>query len=173
MSEVILEKPKKVEDFAYKAHVMSDPLSMSYNAGYNIERDNYHYDTGVIDYPENRWGKEYLRNYTSDYYFAYIKDVDKNCYVGYCCYYLENGQYQCGIVIESKYRHQGYGRKGLELLIQKAKENEKIKSLYDCFEVDRGCLNLFLSLGFEIVERTKWQKFSKEVDGVVVKLDFY
>ena len=109
----------------------------------------------------------------SDYYFAYIKDVDKNCYVGYCCYYLENGQYQCGIVIESKYRHQGYGRKGLELLIQKAKENEKIKSLYDCFEVDRGCLNLFLSLGFEIVERTKWQKFSKEVDGVVVKLDLY
>ena len=93
--------------------------------------------------------------------------------MGYCCYYLENGQYQCGVVIERKYRHQGYGRKGLELLIQKAKENEKIKSLYDCFEVDRGCLNLFLSLGFEIVERTKWQKFSKEVDGVVVKLDLY
>ena len=29
MSEVILEKPKKVEDFAYKAHVMSDISSYS------------------------------------------------------------------------------------------------------------------------------------------------
>lgn len=167
---LVLEKPKKEEDFAYKAKVMSDPLSMSYNAGYKVVNGNYDYQTGTIEYPKERWGLEHLRNHSSKYYFAYLKDLDIDKYVGYCCYYLENGQYQCGIVVEYSYRHKGYGKKGLELLIEKAKENQ-IKSLYDCFEKDRGCLEMFESLGFKVSEELKWEKFGQLVDGVVVKLD--
>ncbi len=166
-----LVKPINEEDFAYKAKVMSDPLSMSYNAGYQTNGKNrYDYETGVIEYPKERWGLEYLKNHSKKYYFAYIKDNDINEYVGYCCYYLDNNEYQCGIVVEYKYRHQGYGYQGLKLLIEKA-QRDGIDKLYDCFEEDRGCLAMFESLGFEISERVIWKKFDKEVNGVIVCLD--
>lgn len=168
--KITLVKPADENDFAYKAKVMNDPLSMSYNAGYDIKRDNYDYDTGTIIYPQERWGLEYLKNHSNKYYFAYIKDIEIDKYVGYCCYYLANDEYQCGIVIEYKYRNKGYGYRGLKLLIEKAKE-KGIDKLYDCFEADRGCLKMFESLGFEITERLTWKKFGKEVAGVIVCLD--
>ncbi len=167
---IVLVKPQNEKDFAYKAQVMRDPLSMSYNAGYDIQRDNYDYNTGTIIYPEERWGLEHLKNHSKKYYFAYIKDLDLNKYVGYCCYYLANSEYQCGIVIEYPYRHHGYGYQGLKLLIEKAKENN-IDKLYDCFEKDRGCLAMFETLGFEIKEKLLWKKFGKEVEGIIVCLD--
>jgi hypothetical protein len=51
----------------------------------------------------------------------------------------------------------------------KIKEND-INELYDNFECDRGnTLDLFESVGFEVVEEQTWKKFSKDVKGVLVK----
>ena len=46
-----------------------------------------------------------------------------------------------------------------------------IKELYDNFEIDRqNTLNVFKSVGFEIVEEQSWKKFNKVVKGVLVKI---
>lgn len=43
--------------------------------------------------------------------------------------------------------------------------------LYDNFEIDRdNSLNLFKEVGFEIVEEQTWNKFNKEVKGVLLKI---
>lgn len=46
-----------------------------------------------------------------------------------------------------------------------------VKELYDNFEIDRNnTLNVFRSVGFEIVEENAWKKFDSEVKGVLVKI---
>ena len=74
-------------------------------------------------------------------------------------------------MIEYKYRSKGYAKDALKLLIREANKNG-IKYLYDTFEKERKhTLELFLNLGFEVVEETKWKKFGKFVDGVIVRVN--
>lgn len=82
-----------------------------------------------------------------------------------------NKDLNVGLVIKYKYRRQGYSKLALQLLCEAAKNNG-IKELYDNFEIDRGkTLALFESVGFKIIEKTKWKKFDKLVDGVIVKIE--
>ena len=158
----------KPEDYWYEEKVEKDPLTMSYNAGYDVSYYGYHYDTGCIDFPESRWEEVYNKRIREKRYFAYIKDDDK--YVGYVNYQLVDNRYECGVVIEHQYRGKGYAKEALNLLCNEAKKNGIIE-LYDNFEIDRGnTLKLFLSAGFSIVEETTWKKFNKDVNGVVVKI---
>lgn len=74
-------------------------------------------------------------------------------------------------MIESKYRSKGYAKDALRLLVREANKNG-IKYLYDTFEKEREhTLELFLNLGFEIYKETKWKKFDKDVDGVIVRIN--
>ena len=160
----------KIDDYWYEEKIQSDLLTMSYNAGYDVSYYGYHYDTGCIDFPSYKWEAMFEKRKDPKRYFAYIKDSDT--FVGYVNYQyvVDEDRYECGIVIESKYRGKGYAKKALKLLCAKAKENG-IKELYDNFEIDRGhTLELFKSVGFEIVEEQKWKKFSKDVNGVLVKI---
>ena len=55
--------------------------------------------------------------------------------------------------------------------IKEAYKNN-IHYLYDTFELDRGnTLNLFKSVGFEVVEETTWKKIDKDVKGIIVRVD--
>lgn len=45
----------KLEDFWYEEKLESDPLTMDYNAGYDVSYYGYHYDTGCIDFPKECW----------------------------------------------------------------------------------------------------------------------
>ncbi len=157
----------KLEDFWYEAKLESDPLTMSYNAGYDVSYYGYHYDTGCIDFPESRWEEVYNKRIKEKRYFAYIKDDDR--FVGYVNYQLVDDRYECGVVVEQQYRGMGYAKEALRLLCDVAKENG-VKELYDNFETDREhTLELFESVGFEIVENQTWKKFGKDVKGVLVK----
>lgn len=40
----------KLEDLWFYQKMMSDPETMSYNAGWDVDYDGYHRDTGCIDY---------------------------------------------------------------------------------------------------------------------------
>lgn len=63
----------------------------------------------------------------------------------------------------------GYSKSALQLLCDIAKSSG-VKELYDNFEIDRdNTLNIFKSVGFEIVEEQTWKKFDKIVKGVLVK----
>ena len=174
MKNITLYIPK-IEDYWYEQKVQSDPLSMSYNAGYDVSYYGYHYDTGCIDFPKERWKETFDKRINENRYFAYIKDNDINEYIGYVNfqYNKNDDRYECGIVIESKYRGKGYAKKTLELLCDVAKKSG-INELYDSFEIDRdNTLNVFKSVGFEVVEEQSWKKFSKEVKGVLVKISLY
>lgn len=60
---------------------------MDYNAGYDVSYYCYYYDTGYIDFPEERWKEAYEKRILENRYFAYIKDNDINEYVGYVNYH--------------------------------------------------------------------------------------
>ena len=95
-----------LEDYWYEQKIQADPLSM----GYDVSYYGYNYDTGCIDFPEERWKEIYDRRIRENRYFAYIKDNDIDDYVGYVNYHYNknDNRYECGIVIESKYRGKGY-----------------------------------------------------------------
>lgn len=172
MKNIVLYIPA-IEDYWYEEKIQADPLTMEYNAGYDVSYYGYHYDTGCIDFPKDRWEDMYNKRKNENRYFTYIKDLDINEFVGYVNYqYIKDeDRYECGILIESKYRSKGYAKETLKLLCEEAKKNG-IKELYDNFEIDRGStLNLFESIGFKIVEEQKWKKFGKEVKGVLVKIE--
>lgn len=161
-----------LKDYYYEAKLQSDPNTMSYNAGYDVSYEGYHYNTGCIDFPKEKWKETYLKRQDKNKYFAYIKDKKINEYVGYVNYqynFIDN-RYECGVLIEYKYRKKGYSKEALKLLIKEAYKNG-IEYLYDNFEKDReNTLNTFLSVGFEIVEEVKWKKFDKEVNGILVRV---
>ena len=163
----------KIEDYWYEAKLQSDADTMSYNAGYDVSYYGYHYDTGCIDFPRERWELSYQRRIDENRYFAYIKDNDINEFVGYVNYHYVKSEerYECGIVIESKFRGKGYSKAGLRLLCEEAKKNN-VKEMYDNFEIDRGnTLKIFEAVGFKVVEEQTWKKFGKDVKGVLVKIE--
>ena len=166
---LILVEPK-LEEYSYEQKLLSNPDTMSYNAGYDVSYDGYNYDTGCIDFPKSKWINDFEKRKDKDRFFAYIKDIELNEYVGYVNYHYNknDNRYECGIVIEGKYRNKGYSKIGLKLLCEKAFKNG-INELYDNFEKDReNTLKVFESIGFKIIEETKWKKFGEYVDGVVV-----
>lgn len=161
----------KLDEYWYEQKLQGDPKTMNYNAGYDVSYLGYHYDTGCIDFPNERWEEVYNKRINDNRYFAYIKDIEINEFIGYANYHYNKTEerYECGIVIEDKYRGKGYSKKTLELLCEYAKNNN-VKELYDSFEIDRvNTLSVFESVGFEIVEKQAWIKFKKQVEGVVVR----
>lgn len=162
MKNIELIKPK-LKDYDYYKKLLSDSKTMSYNAGYNVSYNGYHYDTGCIDFNYDKWV-----NNLSNNYFAYIYNHENKEYIGYVNYNKNNNIYECVIVIEDKYRGSGYAKDSLKLLIKEA-YNNGIEYLYDSFERNRN-LKLFLDLGFEIDKEIKITKFNKELDGVIVKI---
>ena len=159
-----------LEDYWYEKECLEDPKTMSYNAGYDVSYDGYHYDTGCIDFPKSKWEESYNKRVNEDKFFAYLKDVNTGNFVGYVNYHYNknDNRYDCGIVIQDKYRGMGYSKEGLVLLYEEA-FNNGVDALYDNFELDRGnSLKVFESVGFQVLEKTTWKKFGKDVEGVVV-----
>jgi len=162
----------ELKDYWYEEKLQSDPKTMEYNAGYDVSYYGYHYDTGCIDFKKDKWKETYDKRKNENKYFAYLKDLSTNEFVGYVNYHFNknDNRYDCGIVIEYKHRGKGYSKEGLKLLFKKAKE-DGIDSLYDIFEKERYGIKVFLDLGFKIIEETTWKKFGKDVVGIIVKKD--
>lgn len=168
----------KIEEYYYEQKLNEDPNTMDYNAGYDVSYYGYHYDTGCIDFPKERWKEVYQKRIDENKYFAYIKDIDINTYVGYVNYQYnkEDNRYECGVLIEGKYRGKGYSYSALKKLCEVA-FNSGIEELYDNFELSRdSALKVFKKVGFKVIKETTWKKFNKEVNGVIIKLtkeDYY
>lgn len=163
----------KLEDYWYEEKILKDPNTMSYNAGYEVVYYGYHYDTGCIDFPKDKWKEKFDKRQNKSMYFAYVIDLEINEFIGYCNYQYneKDNKYECGLLIEAKYRGKGYSKEVLTLLCEEARKNG-IKELYDTFEVDRGnTLKIFEDVGFKIVNELTWKKFGKEVTGVEVKIE--
>ena len=109
----------RLDDYWYEPKLQSDPNTMSYNAGWDVSYDGYHYDTGCIDFPKSKWEDTFNKRKNENKFFAYLKDTNINEYVGYINYHYNKNEnkYYCGILIESKYRGKGYSKQGLKLVL--------------------------------------------------------
>ena len=58
MKNIELVVPK-LEEYYYEQKLEEDPNTMSYNNGYNVSYEGYHYDTGCIDFPKDKWKSSY------------------------------------------------------------------------------------------------------------------
>lgn len=171
MKNIELIKPT-IKNYYYEQKINLDPNTMSYNAGYDVSYKGYHYDTGCIEYTKEQLKNKYFERLSNDIYYAYIKDSTINRYVGYVNYQYNKLKkiYECGIVIEYKYKKKGYSKDALRLLIKEANKNG-IEYLYDTFEIDRpNTLKVFSSVGFDIYENISLKKFGVDVKGVTVRI---
>ncbi len=151
----------KLEDYWYEQKIESDPKTMSYNAGWDVNYYGYHYDTGCIDFPKEKWVETKERREKQNIMFFYIYDSDIDSYVGYC-HYKKGNRCDIGILIEDKYKGKEYGKKGLKLLCSKA-FNDDIDKLYDNIEYSReNTIKLFKSIGFKVESEETNVRFNKE-----------
>lgn len=164
MKNIELYKPK-LDDLWFRQQCMADPKTMDYNAGYDVHFDGYHYDTGCIDFPGEKWAS-WLKDKLDkpNFFYAYILDKDENCFVGYVNYdmNIETKKATIGIVIKSEFRGQGYMRPALKLLMHTAKKNG-VEFFTDTVPQTRErALKVFKELGFDKVREFVDKKFGKD-----------
>lgn len=143
----------KVEDLWFYQKMMSDPVTMSYNAGWDVEFDGYHRDTGCIDYPDEvlpAWHDNWIGK-EPDRFYAYIKRASDGTWIGDVNFHRdrENDWHDMGIVIYSAYRGNGYAVPALRLLLERAFQVSRVSRLHNCFETTRDAAwTIHRRLGF-------------------------
>ena len=145
-AEVFLYKPH-IEDLWFRQSLMADPETMSYNQAWG----------GTIPFPRQDWAEWYdlwVKNPKNRFY-RYITTGKSRSFVGEAAYHYNSdmGVYLTDIIILARNRRQGFGKAGLLLLCDAAK-NEKIPELYDNIAIDNPGIALFLQCGFREEYRT-------------------
>lgn len=130
-----------LDDLWFKAEMLTDPETMSYNHAYG----------GTIPFPSERWKAWYERwvaHPEAKRFYRYLM-TENGTFVGESAYRLDEkrGIYIADVIVHAKYRRKGYGRTGLNLLCQAAKENG-IDVLYDDIAIDNPAAALFIQCGF-------------------------
>lgn len=138
----------KIEELSFKQELLSDEETMSYN----------HQFGGVIQFPKEKWKRWYEKWIGSKnpyYFYRYLYSIELKKYVGEIAYHYEKetNRYLCDVIVHAKYRGNGFGKEGLNLLCQCAKKNG-IHTLYDDILLDNPSVHLFLKNGFIEEERT-------------------
>ena len=142
MNKLKLYKPK-LEDLWFKSKMLADKDTMSYNNRFG----------GTIEFIEVDWKDWYdywLINCDNERYYRYLVD-DNNNFIGEIAYHLDYDTkfYIADIIVYAKYRGLGYGKQGLQLLLDEAKKNG-LKEIYDDIAIDNSAIKLFKEL-FDIL----------------------
>ena len=138
--------------------MMSDPETMSYNAGWDVDYAGYHRDTGCIDYPDGvlpdwyaQWvGKEPER------FYAYVRRSSDGAWIGDVNFHYnpEKDWWDMGIVLYAPYRGKGYALPALKLLVDHGFRVWGITRLHNDFETSRGAAwHIHRKLGFREISR--------------------
>ena len=139
MSKITLYTPKR-DELDYRAKLMADAVTMSYNRGYDLEIPGYHKDTGCIDFPESERGEWYdawIGN-GNERFYAYVKSVEDGEFLGEVCARKNGDRYDIGVVIEAKYRGCGYGTDAIEALLAVLFEDYGAECVQNEFEFQRN-----------------------------------
>ncbi len=139
----------KYEDLFFRQKLMGDPKTMSYNKKWG----------GAIDFPKEAWRDWFdwwLVNHENKRFYRYLQETETNGFVGEIAYHYdeERAVYIADVIVLAEYRRKGYGKEGLRLLCDAAKENG-VKILYDDIAEDNPAIALFLKLGFSEEYRTE------------------
>lgn len=112
---------------------LSDPATMAYNRGRDLDgAEGYDPETGCIDFSRENWRywrQVWLMN-EPDFYTAYIRDAERDAFVGEVCWFREGeNDYTAGILISAEYRGQGYCAPALRALAEHAFARDDIPAL--------------------------------------------
>lgn len=138
----------ELEDLWFKQAILADPETMSYNLAWG----------GTMPFPEEDWPAWYahwILNHDNKRYYRYLQNESKD-FIGEIAYHYDSkeGIYLANVIVHAPYRGRGYGRAGLALLSEKARDHG-LPALYDNLALDNPALGLFLQQGFVEVYRTE------------------
>ena len=128
MNRICFKVPSK-DDLKYRQKWMMDPDTMSYNAGYDVDIKGYDKETGIISKTDEEmleWYDKWI-NKEPDRYFRYIYTDGIEEPIGEIYYYPNNNTHHTGILIQSKYRGNGYAYNALKELERIAFEENGIE----------------------------------------------
>ncbi|MBE5772697.1 MAG: GNAT family N-acetyltransferase [Clostridiales bacterium] len=152
MKRVKLQVPR-LSDMEYRREILSQPETMSYNKGKDIEVESYHRDTGCIDFPREDWRywrQMWLMN-EPDFFSALICDEESGEFVGEVCYFYD-GEAQthvAGVLIEACHRGKGFCAPALKALAGTAFRREEVAVLRcDVREDDAAAVTGYTHAGF-------------------------
>lgn len=144
-----------LEELWYRRGLLQDPDTMSYNKGCELNFDGYDNDTGCIDFPERKWAEWYAYFVGQEQrYYAYIARRSDDAFIGEVNLHKnQNAEwFDMGIVIEAKYRGNGYAERALGLLLRQAFEHMGAEAVHNDFEAERAAaLKAHLSAGFTVI----------------------
>lgn len=143
-----------LEELGYRQKILAQPDTMSYNRGYKLESNNYNNETGCIDFRKEYWREWFSRwiNNTPNRYYAYVIKSHENIPIGEVALHYDDGEkgYCVSIIIEAKYRGNGYSEEALRLLIDIAFNKLSAKRIYDTFAKARiSAERVFKKAGFK------------------------
>jgi diamine N-acetyltransferase len=163
------------EELVYRRTLLADSATMSYNKGFD-EYDGYDTKTGCIDFHEDSWNSWYTKwiDNMPERYYAYIIKNDENVPIGEVAlrYVADRKAYCVNIIVDSKYRGNGFSEEALQLLIHKAFDELKVNILFDDFPKSRiSAERVFAKLGFrrisgDIIELAKYDYIRLFNEGV-------
>lgn len=145
MNKIRLYIPKESE-LEYRRRLISDRETMSYNIGYGDNGTGCYYQT---DGQVKDWYKNW--NNGTDNYYAYIIRKEDNMPIGEVDIHWSEPcrKHIVGIVIEAKYRGNGYSLEALKLLCDVAFNELNLEKIYDDFPASRTAAEkVFLKVGF-------------------------
>lgn len=156
MNNKLLLHVPTISELWYRQQILSDPETMNYNKGYDLDIDDYHKDTGCMDFPEDHWEKwfHWFVNGKPQRFYAYIIRKVDNAFIGEVNVHRGNQDnwYDMGIVIESKYRGKGYAVEALNLLLKEVFENMSVLTIKNTFESNRiSAIKAHISSGFQVI----------------------
>ena len=146
-SEVGLYKPGP-DELLFRQSLLADEATMAYNRRWG----------GTIPFPRERWSgwhELWLGGDEQRHFYRYLRLVDTGVFVGEIAYHIDP---ECGIalanvIVAARYRGRGYGRRGLDLLMDAAREHG-LHELYDDIAIDNPAVKMFLDAGFCEAYRT-------------------
>lgn len=138
----------KYEELRFRQELLADTDTMAYNHAYG----------GIISFPEEKWSDWYNRwvENPEKRFYRYLKSEDTGGFVGETAYYFDEERkiYIADIIVMAKHRGKGYGKTGLRMLCESAKENG-VSALYDDIAIDNPSVKLFLNNEFNEEYRTE------------------
>ena len=146
------------DELWYRQKMLRDAETMGYNKGFDLSIPSYHKQTGCIDFPEDEWQSWFdcFVGQEPDRYYAYITCLEDKAFIGEVnVHKVKNaGYYDMGIVLEAKYRGQGYALEALRLLLEYAFAKMDVPCVHNDFEDSRSAaVRTHLSAGFRVHKR--------------------
>ena len=148
---------------------------MAYNAGWDVDYDGYHPDSGCIDFPERAWADkiERLVGHEPGCFYALVRETETGVFIGEVNYHYSHSDncFEIGVVLYAPFRGRGYGLPALELLLHRAFVVNGIERLYNSFEEGRDPgLAIHRKAGFRQVGVSEAIRFGKKISLLELEL---